>query len=104
MLKTLKQARAAMSLLNPDEIMMRARRPLHVGLVASSASAYTEMEEYLLPLSLPLEERTYRLDQLHRLGDAGAPASVDLILFERGIPASQGTYTFDSRNPAAMAG
>jgi uncharacterized protein (DUF697 family) len=101
MLNTLKQARAAMSLLNPAEIVSRARRPLHIGLVASSAGAYAEMEEYLLPLSMPLEERTYLLDQVHRVGDAGAPANVDLILFERGIPPSKGAYTFDRENPAA---
>lgn len=101
MLKMLKHARAAMSLLNPDEILNRARRPLHIGLVASSAAAYAEMEEYLLPTSLPLEERTYLMDQIHRVGDAGAPANVDLILFERGIPASKGAYTFDRQNPAA---
>src|ERR1700733_12111224 len=101
MLKTLKQARAAMSLLNPEEILHRARKPLHIGLVASSAAAYAEMEEYLLPLSLPLEERTYLLDKVHRVGDPGVPDAVDLILFEQGMQASKGTYTFNRENPAA---
>ena len=100
MLKALKQARAAMSLLNPEEILKRARRPLHIGLVASSAAAYTEMEEYLLPVTLPLEERTYLLDKLHRVADSGVPDSVDLILFEEGIPAPKGTYTFFRDRPA----
>jgi uncharacterized protein (DUF697 family) len=103
MLKALKQARAAMSLLNPEEILKNARRPLHIGLVASSAAAYAEMEEFLLPLSLPPEERTYLLDKLHRVADPGVPESVDLILFEQGIPASKGTYTFYRENPAATA-
>ena len=101
MLKALKQARAAMSLLNPDEILARARRPLHIGLVASSAAGYAEMEEFLLPASTPLEERTYLLDQLHRVGDSAVPETVDLILFEQGIPASKGTYTYDRDTPAA---
>lgn len=100
MIKTLKQVRAAMSLLNPAEIVSRARRPLHIGLVASRPGAYAEMEEYLLPTSMPLEERTYLMDQVHRVGDAGAPANVDVILFERGIPPSKGAYTFDRENPA----
>jgi uncharacterized protein (DUF697 family) len=90
-----------MSLLNPDEIRSRARRPLHIGLVASSAAGYAEMEEYLLPPSLPPEERTYRLDSVHRAGDPGVPESVDLILFEQGMPATPGTYTFQRGNPAA---
>lgn len=101
MIKALKQARAAMSLLNPEEILNRARRPLHIGLVASSAGGYAEMEEYLLPVSLPLEERTYLLDKLHRVADAGVPESVDLILFEEGIPAPKGTYTFYRDRPSA---
>jgi uncharacterized protein (DUF697 family) len=103
MLKALKQARAALSLLNPEEILNRARKPLHIGLVASSAAAYAEMEEYLLPSSLPLEERTYLMDQLHRVGDPGVPETVDLILFEPGIPAGPGTYTYHRRNPSATA-
>jgi len=90
-----------MSLLKPEDIVNRARRPLHIGLVASSAAAYTEMEEYLLPLTLPLEERPYLLDKLHRVADAGVPESVDLILFEEGIPAPKGTYTFYRDRPSA---
>lgn len=101
MIKTLKQARAAMSLLNPGDIMKRTHRPIEIGLVASSPAAYAEMEEYLLPLALPLEERTYRLDHLHRVSEPGVPESVDLILFEPGIPATRGTYSFNRANPAA---
>jgi uncharacterized protein (DUF697 family) len=101
MLKALKQARAAMSLLNPEQILNRARRPLHIGLVASSEASYAEMEEYLLPVSLPLDERTYLLDKLHRVGDAGVPEAVDLILFEEGLPAPKGTYTFHRDQPSA---
>lgn len=90
-----------MSLLNPHEILSRARRPLHIGLVASSGAAFAEMEEYLLPPCLPPEERLYRLDNVHRVGDSGAPDAVDLILFEQGVPATKGTYTFYRDNPAA---
>ena len=101
MLTYLKQARAALSLLNPDDILTRARKPLHFGLVASSPAMYAEMEEFLLPVSLPLEERTYRLDYVHRVGDPGVPENVDLILFEPGVPAAKGTYTFRRHDPAA---
>jgi len=102
MLKALKQAKAAMSLLNPEEILKRARRPLHIGLVASSEAAYAQMEEFLLPGTLPLDERPYLLDKLHRVDDPHTPEAVDLILFEEGIPASKGTYTFHPGNPSAM--
>ena len=103
MFKALKQARAAVSLLNPEEILNRARKPLHIGLVASSAAAYAEMEEFLLPSSLAIEERTYLMDRVHRVGDPDVPDTVDLIVFEAGIPASAGTYTYHPENPAATA-
>jgi hypothetical protein len=102
MIKALKQARSAMSLLNPEEIAGRARRPLHIGLVAASPAAYAEMEEFLLPASLPPIDRTYRMDNVHRVGTPGVPEAVDLILFEEGLPAEKGTYTFRRENPAAM--
>jgi uncharacterized protein (DUF697 family) len=101
MLKALKQARKTLALLNPDEILKRSRQPLHIGLVAASAPAYAEMEEYLLPSSIALEERTYRIDRVHRVGEPGVPDNVDLILFEQGLPAAKGTYTFQRENPAA---
>jgi len=101
MIRTLKQARAAMSLLNPEEILRRARRPVHIGLVASGAAGYAQMEEFLLPPSLPLDERTYLLDKLHRVNDPTTPEAVDLILFEEGLQTSKGTYTFYHENPAA---
>ena len=102
MLKALKQARKTLALLNPDEILKRSRQPLHIGLVAASAPAYAEMEEYLLPSSIALEERTYRIDRVHRVGEPGVPDNVDLILFEQGLPAAKGTYTRRHRggNPA----
>jgi uncharacterized protein (DUF697 family) len=59
------------------------------------------MEEYLLPSSIALEERTYRIDRVHRVGEPGVPDNVDLILFEQGLPAAKGTYTFQRENPAA---
>jgi hypothetical protein len=100
----LKQARAAVSLLSPDEVRSRARRPVRIGLVATSDVAYAEMEDFLAPLESPLEDRMYLLDQVHRAGDAVVPDKVDLILFEQGIAAPPGTYTFDRYNPAATIG
>jgi hypothetical protein len=101
MLKALKHARAAFSSLNPDELLNRARRPVHVGLVASSAHSYAEMEEYLLPTSLPVDERTYLMDLVHRVGDPGVKDAVDVILIEQGIPPTRGMHVFQRENPGA---
>src|ERR1035441_7390259 len=104
MMKALKQARAAFSLLSPEEVRSRARRPVRFGLVAANDAAYAEMEDFLAPLGSPLEDRTYLLDQVHRAGDAVVPDKVDLILFEQGIAAPPGTDTFYRNNPSATIG
>jgi uncharacterized protein (DUF697 family) len=104
MMNVLKQARAAVSLLNPEEVSRRAQRPVHFGLVATSDTAYAEMEDFLAPSQGHLEDRTYLLDQVHRAGDAVVPDKVDLILFEQGVAAPPGTYTFNRNNPAATIG
>jgi uncharacterized protein (DUF697 family) len=101
MLKAIRQARAAISLLNPEEVRHRARRTVHIGLVATSAVGYNEIEDFLVPLSTPLDERTYLLDRVHRAGDPVVPDTVDLVLFEQGVPTPQGTYTFYRDNPSA---
>ena len=53
MLKLMKQARAAFSMLSADEMPEQAAKPLHVGLVADGSGAYAEMEEFLVPAALP---------------------------------------------------
>jgi len=103
-MKVWKQARTAFSLLNPEEVRSRARRPVRFGLVASSDAAYAEMEDFLAPAEGPLEDRTYLLDQVHRAADAVVPDKVDLILFEQGIAAPPGTYTFYRSDPSATIG
>ena len=42
MLKMVKQARAAFSMLNPEEVQSCAERPVTFGLVAAGGSAYAE--------------------------------------------------------------
>ncbi len=103
-MKIWKQARTAFSLLNPEEVRSRARRPVRFGLVASSDAAYAEMEDFLAPAEGPLEDRTYLQDQVHRAADAVVPDKVDLILFEQGIAAPPGTYMFYRNNPSATVG
>ncbi len=103
MLKALKQARAALTMLHPEEVRKRAEQPVHFGLVATSDSAYREMEDFLAPGSISLEERTYLLDRVHRAADPHVPQSVDLILFEEALEPSKGTYRFYGQQPSATA-
>ena len=99
MLKLLKQAKAALSLLSADEIQNKAATPLHFGLVADGSGAYAEMEEFLTPGSMPREEWRARMKQVHRANDVNVPANVDVVLYEPGLPCPSGSYTFHRDHP-----
>lgn len=99
MLSLLKQGRAALSLLNSDEVTTRAQRIVTFGLVADTNQSYAEMEDFLIPPSLPPEERTQLRKQVYLAGEPGAPAKVDLVLYQYGVTRDEGTYTFDSHDP-----
>jgi len=90
MLKLLKQARAAFSMLSADEIRNRAEKPVHFGLVADNSGAYAEMEEFLLPSGLPAEHRRGAMELVHRASDPQPPEQVDIVLYEPGLSCPQG--------------
>lgn len=92
--KALRQARSAFTLLSPDEIRKTAARPLHIGLVADGSAAYAEMEDFLIPASVPHSVRLRLMEQVHRANDPGVPEAVDLVLYEPGIPCPQGSFSY----------
>jgi uncharacterized protein (DUF697 family) len=94
MLKVLKQAKSAFSLLSADEIRKQAELPVHFGLVADSSGAYAEMEEFLVPSTLPRQEWRQRMTQVHRASDAKVPGKVDIVLYEPGLSCPMGSYSF----------
>jgi uncharacterized protein (DUF697 family) len=95
MLKVLKQAKAALSLLSADEIQKQAERPIHFGLVADGSAAYAEMEELLVPSTLPRPEWRERMSQVHRANDPDVISSVDIVLYEPGLPCPVGSYSLN---------
>jgi hypothetical protein len=101
MLSIIKQARAAFSLLNPDEVLSLATRPLHIGLVAADHTGYDELTDFLLPPDMPDSVRFEMLNRVHRAGDPDVPATVDLVLYQQGIPHADGAYTFFRNDPGA---
>jgi len=94
-----KQARAAISLLNPDEVRGRAEQPVHIGLIASTDASYREMVDALAPEDMPRRGRDIAFEHLHRPDDPYVPGNVDLVLFEPGIRPSHGAYNFDPLEP-----
>ena len=99
MLKMLKQARAALGMLNPEEVRKRVERPIHVGLVAANESGYCEMEDFLVPTTLGRDDRIARLGQVHRAGDADVPAKVDIVLYQQGLDVPKSAYEFRRNDP-----
>lgn len=99
MLRFLKQARTAITHLNPEQIRKLSRRQVHVGLVAPNGDAYTEMEDFLIPGDVPDQRRLQLMEYVHRAGDPGAPENVDLVVYYNGIQGPNGTYTFYPTDP-----
>jgi len=99
MLKALKQARAALSMLNPEEMRRRAARDLHVGLVAVTESGYNLLEDFLVPADLPGSVRAERLRHVHRATDSDVPSQVDFVLYEPGLKAHAEAFTLDRHTP-----
>lgn len=101
MLNIVKQARAAFSLLNPDEVRSRATRPVSIGLVANNDPGYEELEDFLLPSGMPDYARLAVREQIHRAGDPDVPETVDLVLYQQGIPHTRGPHTLHPDDPEA---
>jgi hypothetical protein len=101
MFKTLRQAQSAFSHLNPATVRELSTRPVYVGLIASTTEGYEAMEELLIPAAAPEAERRRGWNALYRGGDPHAPAKVDLVLYEQGIPLSDGTYVLYQDDPSA---
>jgi len=92
-LRVLKEIRAAVANLNPEEVRAAAERPLTLGLVASSEAAFQSMEEFLLPSEkVSYRKRVETSALLHRNGDT--QERFDLVLCEDGIPCPQDAFTF----------
>src|SRR5690349_6538469 len=97
MLKALKQVRAAVSMLNPEEVRSRAALPVTVGLIAEDRRAFSRMEE---ALGVDAANRS----MVYRGGDAGAPPRVDLVLYDSHVPAPEGAYNLHPEDPSATVG
>lgn len=99
MVKLLKQARAAFTMLDAGEVMKRAENPVKIGLVADGSGAYAEMEEFLVPEGTPRPLWRERMNLIHRANDPGVPPDVDIVIYEPGLACPQNAYTFHRGHP-----
>ena len=99
MLRYLKQAKSALSMLNPEEVRQRADRPIVVGLVAESSAAYADMEDFLMPREVSHDKRVQAMQSVHRACDPDIPEKYDLVLYEQGLPCPATAFTFFRDDP-----
>ena len=88
-------------MLRPEEVRQRAERPVTFGLVSSNDYGYSEMENFLLPDTMERRLRLERAGQVHRAGEPNAPETVDIVLYQQGVPRSDGVFSFQSADPDA---
>jgi hypothetical protein len=99
MFRYLKQAKSALSLLSPSEVRLRVDRPVVVGLVAQSGSAYADMEDFLTPAAVSHDKRIQAMQSVHRAIDSDIPKKFDLVLYEQGLPCPATAFTFFRDDP-----
>src|ERR1019366_2209468 len=102
MLKVLKQAKSAFSLLSADEIRKQAEIPLHFGLVVDSSGAYADMGVFLVLYTLPRPAWRRGMCQVHPPKHPHVPANVNIMLTEPGLPGPTGSNTFDQEQPGLI--
>ncbi len=99
MLRYVKQAKSAISLLSADAVRQRAERPLLVGLVAQGSAAYADMEDFLMPSAVSHEKRMQVMQSVYRACDSGIPEKYDVVLCEQGLPCPATAFTFFRDDP-----
>jgi hypothetical protein len=99
MLKYLKQARVAFTMLDAGEVTKRSERPVQIGVVADGSGAYAEIEEFLVPEGTPRPLWRSRMNQIYRANDPNVPPDVDLVLYEPGLACPRHAYTFHRADP-----
>jgi uncharacterized protein (DUF697 family) len=93
MLDMLKQARAAFSLLNPQEVLHRAQIPMRIGLVAADALGYAQLEDFLG--CRPGDSNVFRAS------DPVIPDDVEVVLCAPGIDVPRGAFGLHPGAPTA---
>ena len=96
MLDMLKQARSALAMLNPQEVLARAQTPVRIGLVAADPSGYAELEDFL--------GRPPGGSNVFRASDPVIPDDVEVVLCAPGIKAPRGAFGLRADAPNCTIG
>src|SRR6202789_960050 len=101
MIAMLMQARTAFSHLNPAEVRREAARIVRVGLTPPAEARSAGREERWAPAAPGHDERVRAMSAIFRGGDPSAPANVELVLYDEGIPVPDDAYVLYSDDLAA---
>jgi hypothetical protein len=99
MIRYLKQAKSALSMLSPEVVRRHAEHPVAVGLVAEDSSAYADMEDFLVPAAVSHDKRAEVMQSVYRASDTGVPSKYDLVFYQQGLPCPATAFTFFRDDP-----
>ncbi|MBI1786548.1 MAG: hypothetical protein HYR60_03215 [Acidobacteria bacterium] len=94
-----KQIKAAISNLNPEEVRAGADRRVAIRLIAASADGYAAMEDFLAPPAVSREKRMELMQMVFRADEPGAPERFDLVLYEEHLPLQGEGFAFNDQHP-----
>ncbi len=105
-LNVLKDIRKMYHGLNAHEVRDAAAQQLNIGLLATSADVYREMEDFLMPPYLAAYNRGQAIRMISRLdaGDKAAQKDFDIVLCEPGIGLPRNGYLFDPVDNGSPSG
>ncbi len=93
------QLRKAIATLNPNEVREMAERRLAISLVASHATSYQAMADWLLPATLSPAKRAEASRMISLAGEEGRPAQFDLEIYAEDAIAPAGAFIFYRQDP-----
>jgi hypothetical protein len=99
MLRAIQRARAAISLLDPDQVRKQAEAAINIGLVSSTSAGYADMEDFLIPTDIPHQRRMELMRRIQRTGDPAEGDQYDAVLYEQGLPCPANAFTFYRDHP-----
>ena len=100
-MKSIRQIRAAVSLLDPHKVRESAGTPPKIGILASGDDGYGEIEDFLLPPEMPHADRMRLIACIHPAAEE-TNGTYDLAICYGDVPCASGAFVFDPANPDGM--
>jgi uncharacterized protein (DUF697 family) len=100
-MKTIRQIRAAVSLLDPHTVRENSGTPPRISILAAGDDGYGEVEDFLLGAGMPHADRMRLTAYIHPANDETSETH-DLVICHGDRPCPSGAFVFDPANPEAV--